>query len=388
MHKKHKSNLRSVYHSLGMVVSAAAVVLMTTGAQGQNVFVSEYGTGNLYEFTPAGQRSIFAFWPPWSGPDGLAFDNSGNLFVAGSSPGNIYELTPDGQQSIFASGLYYGSGLAFDSAGNLFAADFSGNIYKFDPGRTKTLFASGLVNPQGLVFDKPGNLFVSSYTTGEIYKFTPGGTRTTFASGLSGPLGLAFNSFGDLLVAAEDSGEILRFTPEGTRTTFASGLLYPIGLDFDSVGNLFVSDLGRGNIYEFTPSGTRSTFATGLYYNTFLAIRPPDTIPPRVLAISATPDLLWPPNHRMVPVNVAVNAVDNRDPSPTAEITQVTCNEPQGRFAPDWAITGPLSVDLRAERLGRNNRIYTIYVDVTDSSGNKTTTNTTVTVPESRSGLH
>ena len=168
MHTKHNANVHSVYHLLGMVVSAAASLLIASAAQGQNVFVSEYGTGTLYEYTPTGQRSIFASWPAWSGPEGLAFDNSGNLFVAGFA--DIYKLTPDGQQSTFASGLFYAAGLAFNTAGNLFAADFGGNIYEFAPDGTRTTFASGLVNPQGLAFDTLGNLFVSSYTTGEIYK--------------------------------------------------------------------------------------------------------------------------------------------------------------------------------------------------------------------------
>lgn len=113
-----------------------------------------------------------------------------------------------------------------------------------------------------------------------------------------------------------------------------------------------------------------------------------DTLPPTVLSISATPDLIWPPNHRLVPVTVNVTAADNCDSSLTAQITKVTCNEEPGRFAPDIEITGPLSVNLRAERLGNDSRIYTIYVDVSDSSGNVTTVTTTVTVPKSLSLLH
>lgn len=108
-----------------------------------------------------------------------------------------------------------------------------------------------------------------------------------------------------------------------------------------------------------------------------------DTIAPEVLTISATPDSIWPPNHRMVPVTVNVTATDNCDSSLTAQITKVICNEEPGRFAPDVKITGPLSVDLRAERLGNDARVYTIYVDVSDSSGNTKTTTTTVIVPKS-----
>jgi hypothetical protein len=112
-----------------------------------------------------------------------------------------------------------------------------------------------------------------------------------------------------------------------------------------------------------------------------------DNTPPTVSAINPTIAVIWPPNHKMIPVGLNVYATDNCDLSPTAAITQVICNESQGHSAPDWTITGPLSVDLRAERLGNSNRIYTIYVEVTDSSGNKTTSATVVTVPKSESML-
>lgn len=105
-----------------------------------------------------------------------------------------------------------------------------------------------------------------------------------------------------------------------------------------------------------------------------------DTSPPHLSTIAAAPDLLWPPNHRMVPVSLTVAASDNCDPAPTARITKVVSNERHGHFGPDWTITGPLSVNLRADRLGNTDRIYTIYVQVSDSSGNSTTTTTTVTV--------
>ena len=112
------------------------------------------------------------------------------------------------------------------------------------------------------------------------------------------------------------------------------------------------------------------------------AVTVSDTVPPTVLAISATPDLLWPPNQQMVPVKVAVTAVDNCDPSPVAHITHVTSNEPQNTFAPDWEITGPLTVNLRAKRFGsKRGRIYTIVVECDDSSGNLAYASVDVAVP-------
>jgi sugar lactone lactonase YvrE len=76
-----------------------------------------------------------------------------NLFEADYGSGNIYEFTPDGTQNTFASGLHYPIGLAFNSAGDLFEADYgTGSIYEFAPDGTQTTFASRLHLPLGLAF--------------------------------------------------------------------------------------------------------------------------------------------------------------------------------------------------------------------------------------------
>ena len=266
---------------LAPTLVVAAVFILSVAAQltyasPGDLFVSDVGSGNIYEFTPGGTRSTFA-----SGliePKGLAFDSADNLFVTADF-GNIYEFTPGGTRSTFASGLGLSySGLAFNSAGNLFEADPDkmptfGIINEFTPDGTRSTFASGL-NPVGLAFNSAGNLFVTDRFSGNIYEFTPGGTRSTFASGLAGPYGLAFNSAGNLFESDAGSGNIYEFTPGGTRSTFASGLNNPEGLAFNSAGNLFEADSGSGNIYEFTPGGTRSIFASGLNRPDFLAFEP------------------------------------------------------------------------------------------------------------------
>jgi hypothetical protein len=106
-----------------------------------------------------------------------------------------------------------------------------------------------------------------------------------------------------------------------------------------------------------------------------------DTTPPQILSLVATPNLLWPPNHRMVQVHLKVKAVDNSDPSPVVRITQVTCNQPQDRTEPDCEITGAQSLNLRAERTAKlGDRIYTIFVEAKDSAGNTTTDTVSVSV--------
>ncbi len=106
-----------------------------------------------------------------------------------------------------------------------------------------------------------------------------------------------------------------------------------------------------------------------------------DRTPPRIISIKATPNVLWPPNNKMVPVTLVVQAVDENGPV-TSRISSVRSNEPVGATSPDWVITGDLSLLLRAERSGQGRgRVYTITVQCRDAAGNTSTGTTLVTVP-------
>ncbi len=102
-----------------------------------------------------------------------------------------------------------------------------------------------------------------------------------------------------------------------------------------------------------------------------------DVTPPTITQVDATPDTLWPPNHKFVPVSIAVTAIDNCDPDPVCQIVDVVSNEPvngrgDGNTTPDWLVLGPLNVALRAERSGRGNgRIYTVSAACTDDAANQ-----------------
>jgi hypothetical protein len=110
-----------------------------------------------------------------------------------------------------------------------------------------------------------------------------------------------------------------------------------------------------------------------------------DTMPPTVTNMVASPPNLWPPNHKMVAVTVTVTVQDDADPAPVSRIVAVTSNQPingpgDGTTAPDWEITGPLTVNLRAERAGGADRLYAIVVVTTDFAGNSTTSTVVVSV--------
>jgi hypothetical protein len=113
----------------------------------------------------------------------------------------------------------------------------------------------------------------------------------------------------------------------------------------------------------------------------------PDVTAPAITSLSASPSTLWPPNHKFVPVTVAVTASDNCTQAPVCAISAVASNEPvngigDGNTAPDWVVTGSNTLLVRAERAGPGSgRIYTVAVTCRDAAGNATTGTTTVFVP-------
>jgi hypothetical protein len=73
-----------------------------------------------------------------------------------------------------------------------------------------------------------------------------------------------------------------------------------------------------------------------------------DTTAPEIRELTATPNSLWPPNHKMVKVKVGVAAVDGCG-SVTSKILSVTSND-TGNTS-DWKLAGALGLNLRAARM-------------------------------------
>ncbi len=115
-----------------------------------------------------------------------------------------------------------------------------------------------------------------------------------------------------------------------------------------------------------------------------------DATPPAISNVTATPDVLWPPNHKMVPVSLDVAVSDVCDGSAACQIVSVNSDEPlngkgDGNTDTDWQITGDLSVNLRAERAGKGDgRIYTVGVECADGSGNTAGASVQVAVPHDK----
>ena len=104
---------------------------------------------------------------------------------------------------------------------------------------------------------------------------------------------------------------------------------------------------------------------------------------PAITTVTATPDVLWPPNNQMVSVAVNVGVSDDSDAAPACRIIDVNSNESFGGTG--WRITGPLTVDLLAQRFEQGSeRLYTLTVACTNSSELSSTAKVSVVVPHDR----
>jgi hypothetical protein len=224
------------------------------------------------------------------------------------------------------------------------------------------------------------------------------------ASGSTFPLGAT-----QVTVTATDAGNTTSKTFTVTvRDTTAPVLSLPPSAVLEATGpcgaavtyTASAADLVSGNVpVSFSiqsgsvfPLGTTSVTvtATDAADNTAtgtFTVTIGDTTAPAFQSLTASPDSLGSPNHKMVPVTLAASVADVVDAAPDTRIFSVTSNEPvngtgDGNTTSDWEVTGALTLNLRAERTGNGTgRTYTITVESVDNFGNRSLKTVTVVVP-------
>lgn len=111
--------------------------------------------------------------------------------------------------------------------------------------------------------------------------------------------------------------------------------------------------------------------------------------PPACALAEPRPALLWPPTHKLIPVEI-VGVADPNDDQVTITGTQVTQDEPvnglgDGDTSPD-AVIGGDRILLRAERSGTGNgRVYQVHFKAVDSQGGTCVGAVSVGVPHGMS---
>ena len=282
--------------------------------------VGTYRDGFVGDGGPAASAVLFF-------PQGLAIDGSGNLHVADSGNFRIrrisggiidtvagngrFRIVPDGTPQTQAF-LFGPNGLAFDSSGNMLITEVSHNqVAQISPGGSFSViagtgtqgasFTQGLAAKQALldtpariVADRQGNIYVSDDSANVVYKIGPDGKLAVFAgqifkdgnSGdngpatkatLSSPYGLALDNGGNLYISDFDSHVVRRVSTDGIITTVAgtgkdgySGdngsataavLSSPVGIAIDRSGNLLICDRRNNRIRMVNASGVITTIA-------------------------------------------------------------------------------------------------------------------------------
>jgi hypothetical protein len=103
-------------------------------------------------------------------------------------------------------------------------------------------------------------------------------------------------------------------------------------------------------------------------------------VAPVITSVVASPSVISPPNKKLDPVTILVKDADLCDPSPSCSITGITVG---GTTAPasDYVISGPLTLQLRANGNNGHPKTYIVAVTCSDHHGGSTVAQTSVSAP-------
>jgi len=348
-------------------------------------------------FAPATDVGLVGYWKFDEGGGSLAGDSSGNgndgmllgntlpqwSSDAAPFPNNPFSLAFDGMQQ--GSYVQVADAPALDLTETLTMVSW-----------VKPAIPSPDDDPTQGIISKPRNGGTGWALRSEPSDFPSGAAKVNF--GLNNDIvNCSVHSVPDLPVGVWShiaaTYEVSGFS-QGTVRLYLNG--DPVPIDFDcSFGPTLIAGtpLQIGREFPASGFGTRTFHGQiddARVYNRVLsdveiralAIR----LPPTIDSVTASPDSLWPPNHKLVRVELSVLAS-----AAACVISDVSSNEPVlglgdgGNTAPDWIVTGPLRVDLRSERDGvGQGRVYRVTVTCTahDQSVSQTVA---VTVPHDRS---
>lgn len=207
--------------------------------------------------------------------------------------------------------------------------------------------------------------------------FGDGGSATIGGLGmLTAATAVAIQTDDRIVIAGQtmrqgaDGGEsndflVARFLADGTPD-----------ISFGRAGAATTDLLGYQDIAEVVviqPSGTivlggwslDADFEARFAFAAYLGWPPNEA--PVIVSLTASPNLLWPPNHKMVNVTVEYGVIDDFDASPECHLSV------PDDTSSDWEIVDAHHVRLRAARADRGRaRIYAIRTTCQDTGGRET----------------
>jgi hypothetical protein len=334
----------------------------------------------------------------WSAGQGLVFLESFDGAIRGRAVTDMNESTQ-------VTGWYSGGGHS-----GLFiwsAVDGFHPITGFDAGYVTSINVDGVV---------VGARATGTRNVAVVWSAAAGHTDIPDVPGATYSIGLAINDSGVVVgryIAADQTWRVFRWSAVSGTEDLNAPPGEPVVLDINNAGDI-VSTIDAGgpvpylyqndtwtNLNDLLPDGTGftlqfveainnhgwivgagTTFAPAQLHQGFVLV-PPNRAPVTINSLTATPGILWPPNHKMVPVSITVDATDGTATAPTCSISAVHSNEASTiPGETDWMVTGPLALNLRSERLGFGaGRFYTITVTCTNTSDLNASNTVQVSVP-------
>jgi Tol biopolymer transport system component len=391
------------------------IYVMNADGSNQTRLTNNNGGDTHASFSPDGSQIVFtsARAPTFDSEiyvmdaDGMNPTNLTNSAGLDTEP----SFSPDGSRIVFTSNRDGNREIYVMDANGLNQTRLTNNAVddvaaSFSPDGSKIVFTSGrdgnneiyVMNADG---SNPTNLTNNAATDfepswgaqadsdgdgiGDACDNTP--PTITAATGVTSQQGAASSNLQIATVNdAEDAENTLTVTVNGSTSATTTGVTVS-NIAVDSSGNATanVAAACGATAADFT---LRVTDSGSLYAEATLHVAvTAESTPPVINSVSASPNMLKPPNHRLVPVTVSASDTDNCDPSPVCKILSVTSNEPDngcgsGDLPNDIQNISGLTVQLRAERCGtgKTGRIYTITAQCKDASGNTSTKTTTVKV--------
>lgn len=115
---------------------------------------------------------------------------------------------------------------------------------------------------------------------------------------------------------------------------------------------------------------------------------PTDTVPPQI-SVVLSPNVIWPPNNKLINVTAEISISDERDPNPAVKLVSVECNECSDINLDvfDAVVqTDDREFQVKASRTGKRKegRVYTFTYQAEDSSGNIANATATVSIPHDK----
>jgi len=332
-------------------------------------------------------------------PSGIAVTPSGDTLFVGGTEGNVlrYQIGPDGAPAFTNGTATWGAvgpiaGMAVDPTGRWLAyADPAACQLVVADAATLAPIERGWINflcppdsdewiPSGVAWDGAGRLYLTHagvHATVSVFEVIEAVPQGVSCRGTPTEPVVLLPEPGTCWATVDvGSGVVGGCTPEGGEIAACTFVGLPDGRVQTGLTTVDVV----------------KTFASGrkVYCESYVLV--PDATLPAV-TVSAQPSVLWPPDGRLVPVALSVEAVDACF-GPMPFTCAATSSDPEDGLDPDVVWSGD-QLWLRAERSspghGRGHghgpdagRTYTVTCTSTDYHGNVGTGSAAVVVPRRR----